>query len=143
MTQAKTLRRRGARGFTLIELLVVIIILAILATIVIVRVQGRTEDAKESKTYSDITALESSLNMFQLDTGAYPTTDQGLKALVEKPADSTKWKDKYINILPTDAWGNEYVYKCPSEHNMDFDIYTTTPDGRVIGNWNISKPDAK
>ena len=134
-------RRRAARGFTLIELLVVIVILAILAAVVITRVTHRTEDARISKAIADVKALDDAMETYKLDTGAYPTSDQGLEALVNQSASgNNKWNGPYIKgSLPRDAWGNEYVYRFPGE-NGEYDILSPGPDAQVgsaddVGNW--------
>ena len=134
-----TIRRaRGARGFTLIELLVVIIILAILAAVVLPRVIGRTEDAKEAKAMSDIKATESALDGYRLDVGQYPTTEMGLQALVTNVGNAPKWNGPYLKNgqLPVDPWGKPYTYKCPPEHGTDYDISTVSADGtKNFTNW--------
>lgn len=143
MQTTKHPRRGIARGFTLIELLVVIIILAILAAVVIPRVVGRTDDAKQSKAMSDISTLDSTLEMYKADTGHYPSGDQGLQALVTNVEQSNKWNGPYIkNNLPNDPWGQPYHYRSPGEHNPDYDVFSAGPDGQAgteddIGNWNL------
>lgn len=131
------LRRRLSAGFTLIELLVVMIILAILAAVVIPRVIGRTEDARRAKATSDIAALETALDAYKLDNGSYPTTEQGLQALVEPPNTDPvpkNWSGPYLKKgIPKDPWGNEYVYTSPGEHNPDFDIVSYGKDGQPGG----------
>ncbi|MGQ9523391.1 MAG: type II secretion system major pseudopilin GspG [Armatimonadota bacterium] len=130
-------RRRLSAGFTLIELLVVMIILAILAAVVIPRVIGRTEDARRAKARSDIAALETALDAYKLDNGSYPTTEQGLQALVEPPNTDPvpkNWSGPYLKKgVPKDPWGNDYVYVCPGEHNPDFDIASYGKDGQPGG----------
>ena len=99
-------------GFTLIEVMVVVIILGILAAIVVPRVMDRPDDARITKARQDIRALERALNLYKLDNFVYPTTDQGLEALVTKPAGTPEpknWK-RYMDRLPKDPWGNTYVY---------------------------------
>jgi len=145
MRTANQPRRRAAQGFTLIELLVVIIILAILAAVVIPRVVGRTDDAKISKAMSDISTLDTTLEMYKADTGSYPTGDQGLQALVTNVAQSSKWNGPYIkNNLPNDPWGQPYNYRSPGEHSTDYDVFSVGPDGQAgtqddIGNWNLQQ----
>lgn len=139
---SRTVRRAAARGFTLIELLVVIIILAILAVVVIPNVIGRTEDARMGKAHADVAAFQNPLNLYKLDTGALPTTDEGLGALVANKSQHPKWNGPYIqNGLPKDPWGTDYFYTCPGEHGGEFDIYSAGPDRQPgtaddIGNWN-------
>lgn len=136
-------RRRAA--FTLIELLVVIIILAILAAVVIPRVISRTEDARFAKATADISTIDGVLEHYKLDTGEYPTTDQGLQALVTNVANNERWNGPYIkNQIPIDPWGNPYMYRMPGEMGLDYDIYSAGPDKQPgtqddIGNWNLQQ----
>ncbi|MGC8833058.1 MAG: type II secretion system major pseudopilin GspG, partial [Armatimonadota bacterium] len=120
-----------------IELLVVMIILAILAAVVIPRVIGRTEDARRAKAKSDIAAFETALDAYKLDNGTYPTTEQGLQALVEPPTTDPvpkNWNGPYLKKgIPKDPWGNDYVYVSPGEHNTDFDIVSYGKDGQPGG----------
>jgi len=105
-------RNRHITGFTLIEVMVVVIILGILAAIVVPRVMDRPDDARITKAKQDIRALESALNLYKLDNFVYPTTDQGLEALVAKPAGTPEpknWK-RYMDRLPKDPWGEPYLY---------------------------------
>jgi general secretion pathway protein G len=121
------------RGFTLIELLVVILILAILAALIVPRVVGRTSDAKRAKAASDIAALSNAVDTFRLDVDRYPTNEEGLSALITQPADANGWK-RYIKSLPTDPWGNEYVYEFPGPDGEDtFVIYSYGADGAPGG----------
>ncbi len=142
--------RIDSRGFTLIELMVVIIILGILAMYVGPKIMGRPEEAKQVKAKVDISALETALKLYKLDSGVYPSTDQGLQALVEKPETGnvpTKWREGgYLekNKVPKDPWGNEFVYISPGVHG-DFDIISYGSDGvpggegqnKDINNWEI------
>jgi general secretion pathway protein G len=105
---------RRIRAFTLIELLVVILILAILASLIVPRVIGRTGDAKIAKAESDIAALMGALQTYRLDTDRYPTTEEGLQALRVPPADVRNWKGPYLQkAIPNDPWGNPYEYTYP------------------------------
>ena len=135
-------------GFTLIEVIVVLVILGILASIVVPNVISRTDQAQIVKAKQDIRALESALQMYRVDNFQYPSTDQGLQALTEKPttgAEAKNWQaGGYIKKLPKDPWQNEYQYISPGE-NGEFDIYSLGADGRPggteanadIGNWNL------
>jgi general secretion pathway protein G len=145
--QKATLARRS-RGFTLIEIMVVVIILGILAAIVAPNVIGRIDDAQITRVQGDLRGIEQALNMYRLDNYQYPTTEQGLEALVKKPADPgiRNWKTGgYIARLPKDPWGNEYLYLNPGNHG-EVDIYTLGRDGRPggedldadIGNWELN-----
>ena len=132
------------KGFTLIEVMVVVVILSILAAIVVPKIMDRPEQARITKAKSDIRALEASLNLYRLDNMIYPTTDQGLEALVTKPSDAPEpknWKTGgYLARLPKDPWGNPYLYLNPGAHGV-IDVYSTGPDTQWadddIGNWNL------
>jgi general secretion pathway protein G len=143
MSDTTKSRCAGVRGFTLIELLVVIIILAILAAVVIPRVIGRTEDAKIAKATADISTIDSTLDNYKLDTGSYPSSDQGLQALMNNVENSPKWNGPYLkNGIPNDPWGHPYIYRYPGEHGTDYDLFSAGPDGQPgtsddIGNWNL------
>jgi general secretion pathway protein G len=140
-------QRERCRGFTLIEIMVVVIILGILAAIVAPNVIGRIDDAQITRVKGDLRGIENALKFYRLDNYNYPTTEQGLEALVTKPADPniTNWKPGgYIDRLPKDPWGNEYLYVYPGNHG-EFDVYTLGRDGRPggegldadIGNWDL------
>jgi general secretion pathway protein G len=122
------------RGFSLIELMVVIVILGILAGMVVPKFMGRTDDAKIIKAKVDIAALTTALKLYKLDNGDYPTTEQGLKALIEPPdkeGGSGNWKKGgYLDkkTVPKDPWNNDFIYLCPGTHD-DFDIISYGADG--------------
>jgi general secretion pathway protein G len=124
------------RGFTLIEIMVVLIIIGLLAGIVVPKLMGRTEEAKHTKTMVQIKNLESALDLYKLDSGNYPSTEQGLQALVEKPAIGEipkNWKEGgYIDKIPKDPWSNPYVYISPGVHG-DYDLYSYGADGEEGG----------
>lgn len=133
-------------GFTLIELMVVVVILALLATFVVPQIMDRPEQARVVKAQQDIRSIESALKMYKLDNFAYPSTDQGLEALVKKPEGNPKPRNYnlkgYLESLPQDPWGNDYLYLNPGEHG-EIDIYSLGADGVAggdgynadIGNW--------
>lgn len=119
-------------GFTLIEVMVVVVILSILATLIVPKILGRPEEARRTKAMLDIQAIGSALQMYRLDNSRYPTTDQGLEALVTRPTSDPvpkRWKEGgYLEQLPEDPWGNPYVYLSPGEHG-DYDIVSYGADG--------------
>ena len=123
-------RRQGRSAFTLIELLLVMVIIAILAAVVVPKFTGRTEQAKNAKALQDISNMKVSLGMFETDTGRYPTSEEGLNALVEKPGDLTGWNRPYIDKVPTDPWGHPYVYRAPGANNQDYDLISLGADGQ-------------
>ncbi|MDO6619619.1 MULTISPECIES: type II secretion system major pseudopilin GspG [unclassified Shewanella] len=132
-------------GFTLLEVMVVIVILGILASMVVPNLMGNKDKADIQKAVSDIVALENTLDMYRLDNSVYPTTEQGLDALVQKPTSSPEPRnyrpDGYIKRLPQDPWRNDYYLLSPGE-NGRIDIFSAGPDGQVgteddIGNWNL------
>jgi general secretion pathway protein G len=121
-------------GFTLIELMVVIVILGILAGLLVPRIMGRPEQAKQLKAKIQIEGMETALRLYKLDNGTYPTTEQGLQALVEQPqtgTSSTNWRTGgYLEKgkVPKDPWGNEFVYLSPGSHG-EYDIISYGADG--------------
>ncbi|QUM91041.1 type II secretion system major pseudopilin GspG [Moritella sp. 36] len=138
-------KKRSMSGFTLLEIMVVIVILGILASMVIPNLLGNKEKADRQKVVSDIVALENAMDMYKLDNSRYPTTEQGLDALVEMPDVDPEPRDYrtggYIKRLPQDPWGNEYLLVSPGEHGQ-VDIYSIGLDGEEgsdddIGNWNM------
>jgi general secretion pathway protein G len=126
-------------AFTLIELMVVIVILGILAAFVVPRLTKRPEDARVTKAKLEVSNLEQALELYYLDNGMYPSTEQGLAALIEKPQTGDipqGWKEGgYLakGRLANDPWGNPYVYVAPGIHNADFDLYSLGKDGQEGG----------
>ena len=138
---------RSNQGFTLLEIIVVVAIIAILASYIAPKVAGRVDDARISKAKSDIRVLESSLELYKLDNFVYPSSDQGLEALVNRPSGDNlrNWRDGgYIKKLNKDPWGNDYRYAYPGS-NGEFDVFSLGADNAVggegeaadIGNWNL------
>jgi general secretion pathway protein G len=125
---------KDTRGFSLIELMVVIVILGILAGMIMPRLMGRTDDAKVVKAKVDMAALDTALKLYKLDNGEYPTTEQGLKALIEPPEEEDgtgNWKKGgYLEkrLLPKDPWGREFIYLSPGA-NGEYDIISYGADG--------------
>ena len=128
------MRVRDARGFTLIELMVVVVILGILAGLIIPKIMGKPEEAKRLKARMQVEQLEQALKLYYLDNGEYPTTEQGLNALVEKPATEPvpkRWKEGgYLEKkkIPADPWDNPFVYISPGVHDKDFDLVSYGAD---------------
>ncbi|MCC7470842.1 type II secretion system major pseudopilin GspG [Candidatus Nomurabacteria bacterium] len=124
-------------GFSFIEVMIVVVILAILATLLIPRVMGRTEDAKRAAAKAQISNIESALQLYKLDNGNFPSTEQGLKALVEKPAAgpaAPNWKaGGYLPKVPVDPWGAPYKYTVPSSQGAEFEILSFGADGTPGG----------
>lgn len=149
-THSSHRRFSAQHGFTFIEIMVVVAILAILAALVVPRIMGRTDDAKRTAAKVQIRNIEGALQLYKLDNGVYPSTEQGLKALVEKPSVGVipkKWKvGGYLPNLPEDPWGNTYKYLSPSKRG-DYEITSLGTDGEVGGegvnaditNWNLEK----
>ena len=139
----KTMKRRcGTSGFTLIELLLVLVILTALAAIVVPKFTRRSQQAKITAAQSDIANLEVAIDAFEVDNGRYPTTEEGLGALVRAPGDLPDWKGPYIKRgIPRDPWRNEYIYRQPGQNNIEgYDLYSLGPDGNDgseddIDNW--------
>jgi general secretion pathway protein G len=132
------------QGFSLIEIMVVVVILGILASIVVPKIISRPDEARVVKAKQDVLAIQNALDLYKLDNGFYPSTDQGLMALVEKPTSNPiprDWK-LYLKSLPKDPWGREYLYLNPGQHG-DVDIFTLGAAGQPggtginaeIGNW--------
>ena len=132
-------RDRAAQGFTLIELLLVLVILAVLAAVVVPKFTKRSEQARITAATSDIASFGLVLDTFEVDTGRCPTTEEGLKALMEAPGNIKDWKGPYLKrLVLNDPWGNPYVYRCPGQHNSSgYDLYSFGPDGQEGGSDDI------
>ena len=140
--------RRSMRGFTLIEILVVVVILSILAALIVPKIMDRPDEARVIAAKSDIRAIISALKMYRLDNALYPTTEQGLQALVKKPESGDiprNWKGSgYLERLPKDPWGFYYQFLNPGVHG-DIDVFSFGADGQPggegpkadIGSWNL------
>lgn len=138
---SKVARHRSLQqGFTLLEVMVVVVIIAIMAAAVAPALIGNIDDAQKKRVISDLASIETSLNLYKLDNFQYPSTDQGLEALVSKPSGDPApkaWKQR-LPKTPIDPWKNPYKYLSPGTHG-EFDVYSLGPDGRQseddIGNW--------
>lgn len=132
---AKGRRRRDA-GLTLIELMVVVVILALLAVVIVPRVIDRPDQARAARAQADIAAISSALNLYRLDNGTYPSTEQGLRALAERPSTPpvpANWASGgYLERVPDDPWGRPYLYLSPGVHG-EFDVVSHGADGRSGG----------
>lgn len=138
------------RGFTLLEIMIVIVIIGILLTIVAQNLVNKPDQARLVKAKTDIRSIESALILYKAEISRFPTTEQGLNALLVKPQDlplGAKWNGPYLsgNKITKDPWGKDYVYLSPGEHVKAYDLYSLGADGQVggedadadIGNWNI------
>ena len=137
---------RRSSGFTLVEIMVVVVILGILAVLIVPRVLGRSDEARQAAAKHDIATLMQSLKLYRLDNGRYPTNDQGLQALVTKPTSAPQpdnWKP-YLDKVPKDPWGNTYQYLSPGVHG-EIDVFTLGADNQPggtgadldIGSWQL------
>ncbi len=137
-------------GFTLIELMIVVVILSLLATVIMPRILNRTDQAKRVKAKVDIRNLQSALALFKTDTGRFPTTSEGLGALVSNPGTPGYNSDAYLDKVTPDPWGNSYKYICPGLHHKDYDLESYgkdgedggTGDGADIENWNLDETNS-
>jgi general secretion pathway protein G len=142
--------RHAARGFTLIEIMVVVVIIGLLAAVIVPQVVDKVEEARVAKAKQDIQAIETALTMYRLDNSRYPSTDQGLRALVEQPADPAikHWRaGGYVKRLSKDPWGFDYQYLNPGTRSRNFDLFSLGADAQPggegqdadIGNWNAEE----
>jgi general secretion pathway protein G len=134
------------RGFTLIEIMVVVIIIGLLAAVIVPQFLGRVDDARITKAKSDIQAIEAALTMYKLDNFRYPTTEQGLAALVTRPSDPSirNWRPEgYLKRAVKDPWGEDYRYVFPGTRGGEYDLYSLGADAQDggegvnadVGNW--------
>jgi len=133
MDQAHRPAHPAARGFTLLELLVVMVIIGLLAGFVGPRLFGQIGKSESKVARAQIDALGKALDQFRLDVGQYPSSGQGLAALLQAPADAPRWQGPYLaKALPPDPWGRPYAYRSPGEHG-EYDLYTLGRDGAAGG----------
>jgi len=139
----KSSRRQQTAGFSLVEMLIVIALIAVVGTLLIGRIGNLFGGAQEDVAKQFVeNSLKAPMLKYRIDTGSYPSTAEGIKALYEKPGSaSSKWKGPYIEKIPEDPWGNPYNYKYPGTQNSDgYDLWSSGPDGSSgtaddIGNW--------
>jgi len=130
MNEQRKNQRRGVRSaFTLIELLLVMVIIAILAAIVVPHYAGQGEKARAKAALQDLSNIKTALATFEIENGRFPTTDEGLKALVTNPGNLPNWSQG-LEKMPVDPWGNNYVYRAPGSNGADYDLYCTGPSGQ-------------
>ena len=137
-TANRRLQRRRPRlrsAFTLIELLLVLVILAILAAVVVPKFTNKSEMARKAAAKTDIANLETALDSFEVEAGRFPTTEEGLGALIQAPANVKAWGGPYIKRgIPNDPWGHPYAYRFPGQYNANgYDLFSFGPDGNEGG----------
>lgn len=134
MNRNRNDRNRRRRGITLIEMLVVLTIIALFAALVAPRMLGQGDKARVTAAKAQINSFSTALGAYKLDTGVYPSTEQGLQALRERPSGLTQWQGPYLpKEVPPDPWGHPYVYKYPGEHGDEPDIISYGADGQPGG----------
>ncbi len=127
-------RAGDEKGFTLIELLVVLVIIGLLATLVAPNFIGQSEKAKPKAARVQLENLRNALDMFQLDTGRYPTTQEGLEALRSRPGSAAHWSGPYVrDQIPVDPWGNAYIYRSPGQGGSPYEVGSQGADGQSGG----------
>jgi len=140
---SKAIRQARETGFTLIEVMVVVVILGILAAVIVPKIMSRPEQARVVKVKQDVLAIQSALDLYKLDNGFYPSTEQGLQALLTRPTtppEPRNWKsDGYLQDMPNDPWGEAYQYANEKERLRIFSYGPEGKDGHSeIGNWNMN-----
>ena len=122
--------RSKRQGFTLIEIMLVVVIIGILAAVIGPKLSGKTNTARIKATRSSIESLKTTLGLFEMHAGRFPTTDEGLDSLLDKPADlnDDEWEGPYLKEWPKDSWGEDFIYRSPGEVNSDFDLISMGPD---------------
>lgn len=143
LNQTTQTTRRGRRqgAFTLVEMLLVITIIGILAALVVPKMMGRSEQARQAAARSDLSSIKTALDAFEVDNGYYPKGKNGLGDLIQMPRDARAWHGPYLDAVPQDPWGNPYIYEFPGKHNpSSYDLYSAGPDAKPgndddIGNW--------
>lgn len=129
-TRGARFTRSSRRSFTLIELMLVVIIIGVLVAMAAPRFSGRSEEARKGVAHADIDAnIAAALKLYEMDTGSFPTTQEGLSALLSAPGSAVKWKGPYLERKPLDPWGRAYEYRSPGTHRADYDLFSLGKDG--------------
>lgn len=132
-------------GFTLVELMLVVIIIGVLVAMVAPRMAGRSEQARVAVAQADVDLnIATALKLYEVDNGSFPTTEEGINALLDAPGSAKNWKGPYFEKKPVDPWGNEYQYKCPGAHRTySYDLSSLGKDGAEseddVVNWDKEK----
>jgi general secretion pathway protein G len=148
MTDFNARSKRPESGFTLIEIMVVVVIIGLLAAMIAPNIMSQLDRAEINRARQDVRSIETALNVYRIDNYRYPTTDEGLAALVTNPGETVapNWlKGGYLKSIPEDPWNRPYQYASPGQHS-DFDIFTLGADGQEggegnnadIGNWDLN-----
>lgn len=132
------------KAFTLVELMLVVIIIGVLVSMVVPRMSGRSEEARKSVAKADVDLnIATALKLYDIDNGRFPTTEEGLAALMAAPSSAKNWKGPYLEKKPLDPWGNEYQYRSPGTHRTtDYDLFSLGHDGVEsdddVVNWSVN-----
>jgi general secretion pathway protein G len=133
---------RFEKGFTFLEIMFVVVIIGILIGIAVPQFTGKAKKARIMSTQANMKTIDTALSQYEMNVGAFPSSEQGLQALIKCPSDVPEddWDSAYLKDLPKDAWKQPYIYKSPGEHNQEYDLYSTGPDRQEdteddIKNW--------
>lgn len=141
----KKRKKKSGGGFTMVELMAMLIIIGLLAAMVVTKVAGKIDQARITTTKANVKLLHQAVNQFKMDTARFPTEDEGLMALIEEPSDVDRWElGGYLETtdLPTDAWGNDFVFELDPESGKPFVIISYGPDGEEGGEDDLYSTDA-
>lgn len=129
----RTMRMRRRQAFTMIEIILVIVIIMTLAAVVGPRLVGKSQKAKKDTTRLQMNAVKMALQEFEIHAGRFPTSSEGLDALIKRPSglSENEWPSRYMDKLPRDSWGEPFNYKYPSDNGMDFDLISSGPDKKM------------